>query len=87
VTQPARHVLITGANGFIGKNLTLRLGELPGFSVLSFMRGDDLAQLASQVAQADAIVHLAGENRPQDERAFAEVNTELTKALCEAKRC
>lgn len=84
MTQPARHVLITGANGFIGKNLTLRLGELPGFSVLSFMRGDDLAQLASQVAQADAIVHLAGENRPQDERAFAEVNTELTKALCDA---
>lgn len=82
--QPVQHVLVTGVNGFIGKNLAIRLGELPGFSVLSFVRGDDLGQLPALVAQADAVIHLAGENRPQDESAFALVNTGLTVALCNA---
>lgn len=79
-----RRVLITGANGFVGKNLSVRLGELPGFSVLSFVRGDDVGRLPELVAECDAVVHLAGENRPQDEAAFAQVNTGLTVALCDA---
>jgi len=86
VTRPARHVLITGANGFIGKNLKVRLSELPWFSVLTFVRGDDLGQLPAKVAQADAVIHLAGENRPQDESAFDQVNTGLLAALCDAIR-
>jgi UDP-2-acetamido-2,6-beta-L-arabino-hexul-4-ose reductase len=84
VMQPARDVLITGANGFLGKNLKVRLSELPGFSVLTFVRGDDLGQLPAKVAQADAVIHLAGENRPQDESAFDQVNTGLLAALCDA---
>lgn len=77
-------VLITGANGFIGKNLQVRLSELPGFAVRTFVRGDDVAQLPALVANADAVLHLAGENRPADEAAFAQVNTGLTAALCSA---
>ncbi len=84
MTQSTRRVLITGANGFIGKNLQLRLSELPEFSVLPFVRGDDVDQLPALVANADAVIHLAGENRPSDESAFAEVNTGLTVALCNA---
>ena len=38
-------VLVTGANGFIGKNLVLRLREQPDTEVLSFGRGDSDAQL------------------------------------------
>lgn len=79
-----RYVLVTGANGFIGKNLTVRLGELSGYTVLTFVRGDDVAQLPELVARSDAVIHLAGENRPQDVRAFAQVNTGLTVALCDA---
>lgn len=60
------------------------MGELPGFSVLSFVRGDDVGRLPELVAECDAVVHLAGENRPQDEAAFAQVNTGLTVALCDA---
>lgn len=84
MTQPICRVLVTGSNGFIGKNLGVHLGELPGFAVSTFVRGDDAGTLPALVAQADAVVHLAGENRPEDERAFAEVNTGLTAALCDA---
>lgn len=77
-------VLVTGANGFIGKNLVVRLSELPGIIVSTFVRGDDVAQLPTLVANADAVLHLAGENRPANEAAFAQVNTGLTAALCSA---
>jgi UDP-2-acetamido-2,6-beta-L-arabino-hexul-4-ose reductase len=77
-------VLVTGANGFIGKNLVVRLRELPRFAVTEFVRGDSPEALPSLLAQADAVVHLAGENRPADEAAFAQVNTGLTVALCKA---
>jgi UDP-2-acetamido-2,6-beta-L-arabino-hexul-4-ose reductase len=77
-------ILVTGANGFIGKNLLVRLSELPGITVSTFVRGDDVANLPALVAHADCVVHLAGENRPVDDYAFAQVNTGLTQALCEA---
>lgn len=77
-------ILVTGANGFIGKNLVVRLNELANITVSTFVRGDDTALLPQLVAQVDAVVHLAGENRPADEAAFAQVNTGLTTALCNA---
>ena len=77
-------VLVTGSNGFIGKNLVLRLRELPDIEVLRFDRNDAISSLADRVAMADVIVHLAGENRPIDESAFQEVNVLLTQALCDA---
>lgn len=86
MTQPVCRVLVTGAQGFIGKNLLMRLRELPRFAVVEFVRGDAVSALASQLAHVDAVVHLAGENRPPDESAFAAVNTGLTVALCEAVR-
>lgn len=79
-------VLVTGANGFIGKNLVVRLKELANITVSTFVRGDDAALLPQLVSQVDAIVHLAGENRPADEAAFAQVNAGLTFALCDAIR-
>jgi len=77
-------VLVTGANGFIGKNLVLRLREMAGTVVLTYVRGQDAAALSELLAQANAVVHLAGENRPTDEQAFAEVNTGLTELLCQS---
>lgn len=86
MTHAARHVLVTGASGFIGKNLLVRLGELPGFVVRTFVRGDNESTLPELVARVDTVIHLAGENRPREEAAFAEVNTGLTLALCNAVR-
>ncbi len=84
MTLSSCRVLVTGANGFIGKNLLVRLSELPDITVSTFVRGDDAAKLPALVANADCVVHLAGENRPVDGAAFAQVNTGLTQVLCEA---
>lgn len=75
-------VLITGISGFIGKNLAIRLNEEAGFDCVGFTRVDSLADLRSKLAVADAVVHLAGENRPPDLSAFVDGNTKLTETLC-----
>jgi UDP-2-acetamido-2,6-beta-L-arabino-hexul-4-ose reductase len=77
-------LLVTGAQGFIGKNLLVRLRELGKYEVLEFVRGDSLESLNSLVSKVDAVVHLAGENRPHDVEDFTRVNVELTQALCAA---
>ena len=79
-------VLVTGANGFIGRNLVVHLRERQGMEVLGFVRGDSPADLAASVAQADFVFHLAGVNRPKDEQEFAEGNRDLTLTLCDAIR-
>lgn len=76
-------VLITGSSGFIGKNLAVRFGELEGYEVIGFDKEDSLADLCERIKKADAVVHLAGVNRPKDVKEFAEGNTDLTVRLCE----
>lgn len=76
-------VLVTGADGFIGKNLCLRLFEQPHITVLRYVRSDPEAVLGDLLAQADAVIHLAGENRPADPAQFDMVNVGLTQKLCQ----
>ena len=78
------HLLVTGANGFIGKNLVVHLGELENVTVSTFVRGDEVSRLPDLLAKVDAVIHLAGENRPADEASFTQVNLGLTAALCDA---
>lgn len=75
-------VLITGANGFIGKNLITTLNELKDISILTFSKDDSLERLNTLVNQADIIFHLAGINRPENTDEFFSGNTELTQQLC-----
>lgn len=81
---PFTRILVTGSQGFVGRNLMVRLGEEADVVVAPFDRGDDSARLENLVAEADVVIHLAGENRPKDERAFDEVNAGLTVKLCDA---
>jgi UDP-2-acetamido-2,6-beta-L-arabino-hexul-4-ose reductase len=76
-------VLVTGAEGFIGKNLVIRLGELSSFDVIKSVRSDSEDILRSQLANADAVIHLAGENRPKDSNDFKVGNAQLTDRICE----
>ena len=79
-----KRVLVTGANGFIGKNLMVRLKESSRYSTITFLRGDPIEALPSLVEKVDAVIHLAGENRPLDESAYQKVNYGLTLTLCDA---
>src|SRR5450830_883381 len=75
-------VLITGANGFVGKNLQVRLRELGDVEIDCFVNGDSIAALEEKVEHADFIFHLAGVNRPRNESEFETGNFELTRSLC-----
>lgn len=77
-------VLITGANGFVGKNLQQHLAERKDVQVLCFTRGDDVGLLPVLLQKVDFVFHLAGVNRPQDPAEFVSGNVDLTKALCQA---
>lgn len=75
-------ILITGADGFIGKNLRVRLNEFSKYELLTFVRGQSRDELAGLVNKADWIFHLAGVNRPQDPSEFQTGNAGLTDVLC-----
>ncbi|ASL43333.1 UDP-2-acetamido-2,6-beta-L-arabino-hexul-4-ose reductase [Burkholderia sp. AD24] len=77
-------VLITGANGFVGKNLRLHLAERKDVHVTSFTREDDVARLPALMQEVDFVFHLAGVNRPQDPQEFVTGNRDLTEALSRA---
>ena len=75
-------VLITGSNGFIAQNLIVRLKEQDNFEVLTFSRLVPKEQLPELVADIDAVIHLAGVNRPPSPEEFIAGNTGLTEDLC-----
>lgn len=80
------NVLVTGAGGFIGKNLTERLHQEKGVIVNQYHRGDDQSKLYEQLSNADIVYHLAGVNRPKHNDAFARVNRELTESIVDYLR-
>lgn len=76
-------IVVTGADGFIGRNVQVRLGEL-GMKVLPLVRGSDRDAWFSAVAAADAVIHLAGANRPADPADFMAVNHGTADLLAQA---
>tara|TARA_B100001939_G_scaffold346307_1_gene364811 strand:- start:313 stop:1422 length:1110 start_codon:yes stop_codon:yes gene_type:complete len=77
------NILVTGAAGFIGKNLIIRLRELNGITVNTFFRNESDVSLKEKLKDADAVVHLAGENRPENPEDFDTGNVRLTDSICE----
>lgn len=73
-------IAVTGANGFIGKNLVVRLGET-GHKPLPIARDLDIDALAEKLAESDFVVHLAGVNRPEHEGEFETGNAGMSERL------
>lgn len=77
-------VLVTGANGFIGKNLLMHFQEKAGIEVVPFTREHNASDLPGMLEEVDWVFHLAGINRPENPKEFVTGNAGLTQQLCEA---
>jgi UDP-2-acetamido-2,6-beta-L-arabino-hexul-4-ose reductase len=77
-------VLVTGANGFIGKNLVIALENLSDIQIIKFDVINVEEELNDIVDNVDFVFHLAGINRPQDTRDFMRGNFGLTCRLLES---
>lgn len=86
------NILITGAGGFVGKNLVCALEnirdgkdrthpELEIGKVFRCTRQTTEAQLKEYCADADFVFHLAGVNRPKEQSEFMEGNRDFTGTL------
>ena len=90
----AMNILITGAKGFVGKNLTAALQAIrdgkdrtrPAISVGEIYEYDldtDPTLLDEYCARADFVFHLAGVNRPKDPAEFMAGNFGFSSTLLE----
>lgn len=88
------NILVTGAKGFIGRNLcealkSIRDGKdkrskyaaLQPLIIFEYDRNSDLEALNEYCKKADFVFHLAGINRPQDNEEFAQGNVCFTSTL------
>ena len=87
-------ILVTGAQGFVGKNLVANLKNIaqgknrtrPNLhidEIYSYDLDIDPALLAGYCARADFVFHLAGVNRPQNNEEFMEGNFGFSSTLLE----
>ena len=89
------NILITGAKGFVGKNLAATLNNIregkdmsyslhKDLNILEYDLDTDPTLLSEYCAKADFVFHLAGVNRPKEEAEFMQGNFGFTSQLLEA---
>ncbi len=76
-------ILITGSDGFMGRNLIEALNRIPDITILKFDLAVQEESLFSYLERADVVFHLAGVNRPEREEEFTKGNADLTKRIVE----
>ncbi|MDE4541335.1 capsular polysaccharide biosynthesis protein CapF [Thermoanaerobacterium sp. R66] len=74
-------ILVTGARGFIGKNLVAELNNRGYKDIYEFDRDTDKLLLDEYTKDCEFVFHLAGVNRPKDEKEFMEGNFVFTSEL------
>ncbi|MCH4057128.1 MAG: NAD-dependent epimerase/dehydratase family protein [Lactobacillaceae bacterium] len=74
-------ILITGAQGFVGRNLVAQLKNEGYQDIDTFTLDNTVDELKASLAKADFIFHLAGVNRPKNKADFYSGNSDLTKKI------
>jgi UDP-2-acetamido-2,6-beta-L-arabino-hexul-4-ose reductase len=76
-------VVVTGAGGFIGKNLCASLERIDGVEVNRVFSTTKREEYNPWIKEADVIYHLAGVNRPKDPSEYIIGNTNFTREILE----
>lgn len=74
-------ILVTGARGFVGKNLIAELNNRGYKEIYEFDIDTDKSLLNEYAKNCEFVFHLAGVNRPKDEKEFMEGNFGFTSEL------
>lgn len=76
-------ILVTGAKGFIGRNLIAELRNRGYEDIFEYDRESTREDLLKYTAECDFVFHLAGINRPKDPKEFLEGNFGFSGELLE----
>ena len=74
-------ILVTGAKGFIGKNLIAELRNKKNIEIYEYHRNSSIQDLDNYTRDCDFVFHLAGINRPKNNNEYLEGNFGLTLYL------
>lgn len=74
-------ILVTGAKGFIGKNLIAELKNRKYDDIYEYDKDSDISILEKYTSDCDFVFHLAGINRPQNNEEFMKGNYGFTSVL------
>lgn len=74
-------ILVTGAKGFIGKNLIAELKNQKYTDILEYDNDTDSSLLDTFCQECEFVFHLAGVNRPENQDEFMEGNFGFTSEL------
>lgn len=77
-------VLVTGAKGFVGKNLISELKNRGYNDIFEYDIDTEEEKLDVFTKECDFVFHLAGVNRPKDNTEFMEGNFGFTSKLLDA---
>lgn len=79
-------ILVTGAKGFVGKNLVINLREQGYQEIYEYDLDTSEDTLEEYCQKCEFVFHLAGVNRPQNVEEFAEGNCEFTDIVLQKLR-
>ena len=79
-------ILVTGAKGFIGKNLIAELRNRNISDIMEFDKDTDPELLENYCKNARVVFHLAGVNRPKEISEFVAGNVDFTSKLLSTLR-